>query len=62
MGLKFTPDRTVLEANGQDLAFITLEAVDQKGSLQMNASQEVHFSLSGAATIAAIGNGDGESN
>lgn len=27
----------------------------------MNATQEVHFSLSGAATIAAIGNGDGES-
>ena len=61
VGLKFTPDKTVLEANGQDLAFITLEAVDQKGRLQMNASQEVHFSLSGAATIAAIGNGDGES-
>lgn len=61
VGLKLIPDRTVLEANGQDLAFITLEAVDQKGSLQMNASQEVHVSLSGAATIAAIGNGDGES-
>ena len=57
--LKLTADRTVLDANGQDLAFVTVEAVDEKGALQMNAGQEVHFAITGYATIAAVGNGDG---
>ncbi len=59
--LKTTVDRTVLSADGEDLAFITVEAMDEKGRLQMNAEQKVHFSVSGAGTIAAVGNGDGQS-
>jgi beta-galactosidase len=34
--------------------------VDEKGRLQMNANQKVHFLVSGAGTIAAIGSGDGQ--
>ena len=59
--LKLTADRTVLNADGQDLAFITVEAVDEKGQLQMNSTQDVHFAVSGAGTIAAVGSGDGQS-
>jgi beta-galactosidase len=59
--LKLTSDRTVLDANGQDLAFVTVEAVDDKGRLQINADQKVQVALSGAGTIAATGNGDGQS-
>jgi len=58
--LKLTTDRTILGADGQDLAFITVEAVDEKGHLQMNSGQKVHFEVSGAGTIAAVGNGDGQ--
>jgi beta-galactosidase len=58
--LKLSADRTVLNAGGQDLAFITVEAVDEKGRLQMNANQKVHFLVSGAGTIAAVGNGNGQ--
>lgn len=59
--LKLTADRAVLHADGQDLAFITVEAVDEKGRQQMNADQKVQFAISGAGTIAAVGNGDGQS-
>jgi beta-galactosidase len=59
--LKLVADRTVLTAGGQDLSFITVEAVDEKGRLQMNTNQKVYFLVSGAGTIAAVGNGDGQS-
>jgi beta-galactosidase len=59
--LKLTADRTVLSADGQDLAFISVEAVDEKGRLQMNADKTVQFTASGVGTIAAVGNGDGQS-
>ncbi len=59
--LKLTADRTVLSADGQDLAFVTVEAVDEKGRLQMNSERRVHFAVSGVGTLAAAGNGDGQS-
>ena len=58
--LKLTADRTVLDANGEDLAFVTVEAVDEKDSLQMNSNLRVHFSVNGAGMIAAVGSGDGK--
>jgi beta-galactosidase len=60
-GLKLTADRTVITADGQDLAFVTVEAIDEKGWLQVNAEMNVRFSVIGAATIAAVGSGDGQS-
>lgn len=59
--LRLTADRNVLKADGQDLAFITVEAVDEKGRVQMNSDQKVHFAVSGEGTLAAVGNGDGQS-
>jgi beta-galactosidase len=58
--LKLTADRTILSADGQDLAFVTVEAIDDKGRLQMNSEQRVRFTVDGAGTIAAVGNGDGK--
>jgi beta-galactosidase len=58
--LKLSADRAVLNAGGQDLSFITVEAVDEKGRLQMNTNQKVRFLVSGAGTIAAVGNGNGQ--
>lgn len=59
--LKLSADRKVLQADGQDLAYIAVEAVDAEGRLEPNASDEIHFTVSGPATIAAVGNGDGQS-
>lgn len=59
-GLRLTPDRTVLQADGQDLSFVVVEAVDAEGRLEAHADQEIQFSLSGPGVIAALGNGDGQ--
>jgi len=59
--LRLTADRNVLHADGEDLSFITVEAVDAEGRLQPNASAEVQFTLNGPGTLLAAGNGDGTS-
>jgi beta-galactosidase len=59
-GLRVTADRTVVQADGQDLSFLAVEAVDAEGRLLPDADQEVQFSISGPGVIAAVGNGDGQ--
>ena len=59
-GLRVTADRAVVHADGQDLSFLVVEAVDAEGRLQPHAEQEVEFSISGPGAIAAVGNGDGQ--
>ena len=60
--LRLTADRSELSAEGQDLAYITVEAVDAEGRLNLNADQQVRFTLSGPGVIAGLGNGDGQSS
>jgi beta-galactosidase len=59
--LKLTADRTVLNADGEDLSFVTVDAVDANGRVRQDSSANVHFSVRGAGKIAAVGNGDGQS-
>ena len=59
--LRLTADRSTLNADGEDLSFVTVEAVDAPGRLQPNAANEVRFTISGPGTIMAVGNGDGTS-
>jgi beta-galactosidase len=56
--LELSADRTMLDADGRDLAFITVMAVDRDGKRVPTAGNLVRFSVSGPATIAAVGNGD----
>jgi beta-galactosidase len=56
--LRLTPDRTTLKADGEDLSFVLVEAVDADGNLCPLAMNEVKFDLKGPATIAGVGNGD----
>lgn len=58
--LRVTADRTTVTADGQDLSYVTVEAVDSEGKPQPNADQEVQFSISGPGAIAAVANGDGK--
>jgi len=60
VALRVTADRSVVRADGQDLSFLTVEAVDAEGRLEPHADQEVQFSVSGPGVIAAVGNGDGQ--
>jgi beta-galactosidase len=59
--LRLTADRAVLRADGQDLAFVTVEVVDAQGQLVPPADLPVRFALKGPATIAGTGSGDMES-
>lgn len=58
--LRVTADRRVLQADGQDLSFVAVEAVDAKDRPNLDADQEVQFEISGPGVIAAVGNGDGQ--
>ena len=60
--LRLTADRDMVRADGQDLSFITVEALDAKGRVQPNADPPVEFQISGPGVIAAVGNGDGTSD
>jgi beta-galactosidase len=57
--LRLTADRAAVQADGQDLSFVTVEAVDAEGRLQPNAEQAVRFAIDGPGVIAAVGNADG---
>jgi beta-galactosidase len=56
--VRLTADRTTLRADGHDLSYLTVEAVDGNGQPQPNADQEISFTVSGPGAIAGVGNGD----
>jgi beta-galactosidase len=58
--LRITPDRSMIHADGEDLSFVTIEAVDSNGRPDLRGDQDVQFDLSGPGTIAAVGNGDAQ--
>jgi len=49
---------TALRADGQDLAFIAVEALDAHGQPHPNADHLVTFSIKGPGVIAGVGNAD----
>lgn len=56
--LVLTPDRDTISADGEDLSFVTVSAVDRQGIPVPNAEPLVHVRLDGPATIAGVDNGD----
>ena len=58
--LRVTADRTAVQADGEDLSFVTVEAVDANGRPDLHADREVQFEIGGPGVIAAVGNGDGQ--
>lgn len=58
MALRLAPDRATIGADGDDLSYVLVEAVDQRGNLCPLAMNEVRFNISGPAEIAGVGNGD----
>jgi len=56
--LRLTPDRKSLRADGDDLSFVLVEAVDNHGNLCPLAMNDVKFALEGPASIAGVANGD----
>ena len=56
--IRLTADRTTLKADGQDLAFITVELTDGNGIVNLIANNELTASVSGPATLIGFGNAD----
>lgn len=60
-GLRLSVDRDALAADGQDLAFVTVEVVDAQGTICPNADDQLSFVISGPATLAAVANANPKS-
>jgi beta-galactosidase len=56
--LKLAADRSVLRADGSDLAFITVTVADKDGLQVPKSNNRVSFSVSGPGEIVATDNGD----
>jgi beta-galactosidase len=56
--LRLTADRKDLVASGEDLCYILVEALDEKGTLCPLADDLIRFRIDGPAEIAAVGNGN----
>lgn len=56
--LRLTPDRSLLKADGQDLSFIVIEAIDAAGHTVPIADNNLTVTVDGQATLQALGNGD----
>ena len=55
--IRLTVDRSTIRADRNDLAYVTVEITDAKGNLLPDATNLVHFTLSGAGELAAVGSG-----
>ncbi|MDH6303427.1 beta-galactosidase [Parabacteroides sp. PF5-5] len=53
-----SPDRTVIQADGTDLSFVTVEVKDKNGNLVPNAANLIRFSVEGKGFIAGTDNGN----
>ncbi|KAI1425347.1 glycoside hydrolase superfamily [Xylaria sp. FL1777] len=58
VGLRLTADRSSIRADGEDLAYITVEVIDSKGRVVPRATNNIAFDVSGAGELVATDNGD----
>ena len=59
--LLLEPERKVIKADGNDLAYITVSLVDKNGTLCPDAANRLEFSVTGAGSYKAACNGDATS-
>lgn len=57
-GLRLTADRNTIDADGYDLSFVTVEAVDAEGRALPQADAMLNFRVEGAGELLGIDNGD----
>lgn len=56
--IELVADRSELNADGKDLAYITVRVVDKNGNLCPNENHNIKFKVKGAGTFRAVANGD----
>jgi beta-galactosidase len=56
--LRLTADRSKISADGQDVAMITVDVLDDRGRPVPTANHKIAFRISGAGRLIGVGNGD----
>jgi hypothetical protein len=56
--IRLTPDRTTIDATGEDLSFVTVEVLDKDGVFCPLADNLITFALDGPGEIAGVDNGN----
>jgi beta-galactosidase len=56
--VQLRPDRSTLNADGEDVSVFTVSATDAQGRVVPVAANSIHFELSGPGKILGVGNGD----
>ncbi len=56
--IELTADRKTINANGEDMSFVTVKILDADGNLVPRADNLVQFKIDGEAFIASVDNGD----
>jgi beta-galactosidase len=56
--IKLEPDRTVINADGEDISVITVSVRDARDQIVPVAANLIHFNLDGPGKILGVGNGD----
>jgi len=58
VSVQLIPDRSTINANGEDISVFTVAVVDAQGRMVPTANNKVNFELSGAGKIIGVGNGN----
>lgn len=58
VSIRLTPDRTEINADGQDVSVLTVELLDKEGRAIPTADVLLHFKVSGEGKLIGVGNGD----
>ncbi len=56
--IQLIPDRTLINADGEDVSVITVQTTDTHGILAARDSSKISFTLDGPGKIIGVGNGD----
>lgn len=58
VAIRLTADRTEIDADGEDLVFLKVEALDKEGRAVPTADNLLSFKVSGEGALIGVGNGD----
>lgn len=62
VGIELRPDRTTINADGEDVSVVTVSIVDAQGRVVPDAMNAVNFGIEGPGRIIGVGNGDPSSH
>jgi beta-galactosidase len=58
VAIRLTADRTEINADGEDLVILKVEALDKEGRAGADGGNLIGFTISGEGALIGVGNGD----